>query len=204
MVPRPNIRRLKVKRNYVPWNRDGVVLKRHLPVLAKPVLVTVVITAAWRLILQPAGAHLAGESQEPFILAVMTLLGLVYVLFATVAVSAVFSRYMRISTAVVRKDLDEFLLYRDEQLPILMHMLVGVPSILFTILVMMLDYHGNATTGLVAVSVTVFTFALVWTIAVELDDFNKSIWFQEKVPPHWYEVDIDDHFQERAPDETPL
>lgn len=121
-----------------------------------------------------------------------------YVIFASVAVASVFDRWKTLSGAVVCRDLDTFLQYRDERLPILMHILIGAPSILLAAFVMVLDY-GETAWGAAAVFAVVYMLALVWSIAIELDDFHRAIWFQAKVPDHWYEVDVEAHFKLPAP-----
>jgi len=149
----------------------------------------------WRLWLYPNNIHFNELSKEPIMLVVLPLVGFMYVIFASVAVGSVFEQYKRVSKCVIRKDLDNFLLYRDEQLPLMMHILVGAPSVIIAAFVALLDYHHDVMGGMAGVFAVTFMLVLVWVITTELDDFSKSIWFREKIPRKWYEVDIEEHFK---------
>jgi hypothetical protein len=187
----------KLKPNFIPWNRKWVTVRRHLPIVLKPLIAGLVLMAAWRLWLYPNGMHFGKESVEPIMLVVLPLVGFMYVIFASVAVGSVFDQYKKVSKCVVRKDLDSFLLYRDEQLPIMMHILVGAPSIILAAFVMLLDYSHDTLGGMAGVFAVTFMLVLVWVITTELDDFSKSIWFREKIPTKWYEIDIEKHFNKK-------
>lgn len=190
-------RRLRIKHNFVAYNRNWVVVRRHAPIVLKPLFVGVALLLVWKHVLDPHKIHFSEPSREPIMLVVLPLVGFMYVIFASVAVASVFDQYKKVSECVIKQDVDTFLLYRDEQLPIMMHILIGAPSILITSLVMLLDYKGDNWAGMVSVFAVPFMLVLVWVIATELDDFSKSIWFREKIPTHWYEIDIEEHFSSK-------
>ncbi|MBS0553075.1 MAG: hypothetical protein JSS47_11190 [Proteobacteria bacterium] len=187
-----------IKNNYVPWNRNWVVVRRHLPIVLKPLFAGIVLALFWRLILYKDGVHFGVHSSDPILHLILPLIGFMYIIFAGVAVTSVFDQYKIISKCVVKKDMETFLLYRDEQLPIMMHILVSVPSILIIAFVMLFNYQGDTLIGVSSVFSVSFALLLVWVIATELDDFSKSIWFREKIPKEWYEVDIEEHFREKG------
>ena len=187
----------KIKNNYIPWNRNWVVVRRHLPIILKPLLVGIILVLLWRLVFYPNGIHFGVHSNDPILHLILPLIGFMYVIFAGVAVTSVFDQYKIISKCVVKKDMETFLLYRDEQLPIMMHILVSAPSILIIAFVMLFNYQGSTLIGMSSVFAVTFALTLVWVIATELDDFNKSIWFKEKIPKEWYEVDIEKHFSDK-------
>lgn len=184
---------VRIVRNYVPNNRRWMVIRRHAPIIIKPLVVAMVPALLWRLVLHPNDIVISEPAREPIMLGVLPLLGLMYVLFASVAVTSVINRFTALSASVVTKNKDRFLVNRDEQLPIMMHILVGAPSVLIVMFLMLLDY-GTSDWGMTAVFAVTYVVALVWLIAIELDDFNNSIWFQDRVPAEWYTIDIQEYF----------
>lgn len=186
----------KIRTNYIPWNRSWVTIRRHAPVILKPSIVSFAIVLLWRLVIFPADWHFA-KPYEPILFIVLPLISFIYVIFASVSVNSVFDQYKEVSKSVVRNDIDTFLIYRDEQLPILMHILIGAPSLLITSFVLLYDYEAHTITGMATVFVVSFMLMLIWQIVTELDDFRRSIWFKEKIPPEWLQIDIETHFRKR-------
>ncbi len=188
----------RLPRNYIPWNRDWVVIRRHLPVVLKPAFLGLVMVAFWRFVLVPLRYHFRPDAGQSLELIVFPLVGFIYVIFASVAVTSVFDQYKAVSKSVVKRDVDTFLLYRDEQLPIMMHILIGAPSVLLTLLLLFYTYLGDEVAGAIMIFAVTFMLSLIWVIATELDDFSKSIWFRERIPKEWYEIDIEEHFRIRS------
>lgn len=182
-----------VARNFVSWNRRWTTIRRHLPVILKPAIVAIGLILIWRYILFPHHWYFA-KPFEPILFIVLPLTSFIYVIFASVAVGSVFDQYRQVSKSVVRKDVDTFLLYRDEQLPILMHILIGAPSLLLLTFVMLFDYDAHTVMAIATIGAVSFMLMLIWVIVTELDDFRRSIWFQVKIPQDWYEINIDDYF----------
>jgi hypothetical protein len=120
-----------------------------------------------------------------------------YAIIAGYAINAVLTEYKEISKAVVRNDMDTFLLYRDEQLPILIHVFLGTISLYIIIFTMLFPFN-DVKLGASAVFVVSSLVVMAYVIVSELDDYQKSIWFKEKIPPEWYEVDINEHFNKKA------
>lgn len=180
-------------RNYIPWNRNWYTVKRHLPIILKPTILALVAVLAWKFLLLNTDTNLGHQTENPLIFVVLPMVAFVYVIFAGIAVESVFQEYKTISRCVVKKDVETFLLHRDEQLPIVMHLLVGAPSVLLVLLVMLLEY-SNVAIGYATVFSVVFVVVLTWVISTELDSYEKSIWFKEKIPKDWFEIDIDEFF----------
>ena len=154
------------------------------------------MVALWKFAFHDNGFVFSKEAENPILFLIMPLVAFIYVIFASIAVESVFSEYKIISKCVVKKDVETFLLYRDEQLPIMMHILVGVPSFILILLSILFNYE-DLLVGAVAVFCIAFVVILTWVIATELDDYERSIWFREKIPKEWYEVDIEEYFKER-------
>ncbi|MFA5132411.1 MAG: hypothetical protein WC444_03760 [Candidatus Paceibacterota bacterium] len=182
------------KRNYIPWNRNWNTLKRHLPIILKPIVAGIIMVGIWKYVFIQNGLMFSKEAENPILFMIMPLVAFIYVIFASIAVESVFKEYKIISKCVLRKDLETFLLYRDEQIPIMMHILVGAPSCILIILSMLFNYE-NLIIGGASVFCIVFVVILTWVIATELDDYERSIWFREKIPKEWYEIDIEEFFK---------
>lgn len=180
-------------RNYIPWNRNWSTARRHLPIILKPILFASLALVIWKFLIFDNNINFGHQAENPLIFVVIPMVAFVYVIFASIAVESVFREYKTISRCVVKKDLETFLLHRDEQLPIIMHLLVGAPSVLLVVLIMFLEYT-NQLIGFFTVFSVVFVVVLTWVISTELDNYEKSIWFRVKIPKEWYEIDIDEFF----------
>ncbi|MFO0781319.1 MAG: hypothetical protein U0524_00300 [Candidatus Saccharimonadales bacterium] len=184
---------LSGRRNFVPGNRDGAVIRRHAPIVLKPTIMAIIGVVLWKLVFYNNHIGFAKEAENPLLLMVLPLVGFVYVIFASIAVGSVFDEYKTVSRAVVKKDLDTFLLHRDEQLPILIHILIAAPSLILVALAMLLHYE-SVYAGAAAVFSVIFVITTTWIVATELDDFENGIWFKENIPEEWHEVDIKEYF----------
>lgn len=190
----------KEKNNFIQWNRNWVTVRRHLPIVLKPLIVGAVMACIWRFVLYSHGIYFRDFANVTIINIILPLVSFIYVIFAGIATTAVFNRYTTISRCVVKRDIDSFLLYRDEKLPIMMHILIGAPSIIIVIFIMLFDYDGHLLLGMSAILSVVFVLILIWVIATELDDFRKSIWFRVKIPEAWYTIDVDEYFHNKKTD----
>lgn len=186
-----------MKQNYIKWNRNWVTVKRHLPIVVKPFIISMILAVVWRLVFFPLGIYFHNEFIEPMLFIVLPLVSFIYVIFAGIAVTSVFDQYKSISKCVVQKDLDTFLLYRDEQLPIMMHLLIAVSTIILVFFIMIFNYQNHVWLAMTTIFSVSFVLVLIWIVTTEIDDFSRSIWFREKVPKEWYLVDIDEHFKKR-------
>jgi hypothetical protein len=184
----------KIPRNFIAWNRSWVTVRHHLPIILKPAAVGIAMLLMWKFVFLANGMYFTEHAKEPILFIILPLVGFIYVIFASIAVGSVFDQYRKVSSSVVRKDVDTFLLYRDEQLPILMHILIGAPSIIIIVTIMLFNYGPEHWVGALAVFAVSFMLTLIWVIATELDDFHKSIWFRQRIPREWYEIDIETHF----------
>lgn len=184
------------KRNFVSSNRNLTTIKRHAPVILKPLIISLIAVMFWKFVLIDNHISLGEQLENPLLFMVIPLVSFVYVIFASIAIESVFREYKTISRCVVKKDVETFLLHRDEQLPIMMHILIAAPSLILIVIAMLLHYE-NIAIGYVSVFSVVFTISLAWVISTELDDFEKSIWFREKIPQEWYQINIDTYFSEK-------
>jgi hypothetical protein len=182
------------KSNYVSWNTNWVIFRRHFPLLLKPFIAGTIALLFWEYIIHQFNLSLPKEAENPVLFIGVFLLALIYALFAGYAISKVLDEYKEISKAVVKNDIDSFLLYRDEELPILVHLLIGTISFFIIFFTILFPYHCEML-GMLINFIVVFIFTLVYVIVRELDDYYRSIWFKEKIPKEWYEVNIAEHFK---------
>jgi hypothetical protein len=185
---------LSGKPNFVETNRRWTVIKRHLPIITKPLIVGVVGALLWKFIIFDNQLGFTKESENPLLFLILPLVSFVYVIFASIAVGSVFDEYKTISRAVVQNDLDTYLVHRDEQLPILIHILMGAPSILLTVLAMLFHYD-NMWIGAVSLFSVIFVVVSTWLVATELDDFKNGIWFKHNIPEDWNTIDVREYFK---------
>ena len=185
---------LSGRRNFVASNRRWTTIKRHIPIVLKPLGAALGMVIVWQFVFFNNHIGFTKAAENPLLFLVLPLVSFVYVIFASIAVGSVFEEYKTISQSVVRRDLDTFLTHRDEQLPILMHILVGAPSIILVILSMLFHYE-DAYIGMATVFAVVFVVTTTWIVSTELDDFEDGIWFKQAIPNEWHEIDIEEYFK---------
>lgn len=188
---------LSGKKNYVAWNRRAVVFRRHFPVIARPIIASILIVLGWYFILYKNAIEFKSVDENPLLFIILPLVSFVYVIFASISINSVFDEYKTISKAVVKRDLETFLLHRDEQLPILLHILVAIPSLILIGLTLLFHYE-DPLVGAVSVFAVSFIIITTWIVGMELDNFEKSIWFKESTPKEWLEIDIEEYFKEKS------
>ena len=192
---------LSGKKNYVSWNRRAVVFRRHFPVVARPIGASLLIVIGWYFILYKNGIGFSSADENPLLFIILPLVSFVYVIFASISINSVFDEYKTISKAVVRRDLETFLLHRDEQLPILLHILVAIPSFILVVLTLLFHYQ-DPLVGAASIFAVSFIIITTWIVGTELDNFEKSIWFKESTPKEWLEIDIEEYFKEKTHEST--
>lgn len=186
---------MKIKNNYVDYNRGWNTVRRHLPIIVKPMVWSVLLATFWSLIIWESKIGFSRESENPLLFIVLPLVSFIYVIFAGIAVSSVFDEYKELSRAVVGKDKKSFMLHRDEQLPIVMHILLWVLSTILIVMILLFNYTSFLA-GLFTIFSVTFIVVTSWVVCVDLDDYIKSIWFKERVPKDWLEEDIDKFFED--------
>jgi hypothetical protein len=187
---------MKGRPNYVRYNRGWVMIRRHLPIILKPLIWAGSLSLIWLLVLKPAGIGFSKEAENPLLFIVLPLVSFIYVIFAGIAISSVFDEYKELSRAVVSKDKAHFLIHRDEQIPIVMHILLWVPSSLLILTTLLFSY-ANDVVGFFTIFSVVFIVVTAWVVCVDLDDYMKGIWFKERIPKDWIEEDIEKFFNNK-------
>ncbi|MDB5162220.1 MAG: hypothetical protein JWM52_728 [Candidatus Saccharibacteria bacterium] len=184
------------RRNFVSWNRQWVVIQRHFPIIFKPFAIALICAVIWKFVIFDNHISFSKQAENPLLFIILPLVSFVYVIFASIGIRSVFDEYKIVSKAVVKRDIETFLLHRDEQLPILLHILVGIPSIILIGLTAFFHYE-DWLIGLFAVFSVIFVVVTAWIVSTELDDFEKSIWFKEKIPQDWHGIDVQLYFEKK-------
>ena len=166
--------------------------RRHLFLIAQPFLAAAFITALWTMFWQ-AGVHLPKED-EVVLTAVVAMLSVTFGILAGVVLSTIWEKYQKVVVCVLKHDVNTFLIYRDERIPIVFHLLLGSLSVPI-ILVMMLFEYKSYSSGLIAVFSVTFAISIYWLVGAELQNPAKSLWFAERIPEAWLDLDIDEHFK---------
>ncbi len=187
--------RFNSARYFVESNRGWTVARRHAPVVLRAVAAGVAAMLFWRFVIDPNGWHLGEKSLEPLMFVVIVVAAFIYSLLLGVIVTSVYDQYRAVSKSVVTNDVDTFLVYRDEQVPILMHLLVGAISVVILAGALLIDYQGEVVTGMLSTFFVAFMLAMGWSVTNELDNFDRSIWFKVNIPERWYTIDIKEHFK---------
>lgn len=187
--------------NYVPENRHWVSIKRHIPVVLKAIVVGI-ICAFSQYIVAYYGFSFKKEAESAILFLPLAFAFFVYVIFAGYAISRVLEESKLISKAIVMKDLDTFLTYRDEQLPILIHLPLGVVSIVIIFFALFFPFPEGII-GAVSVFSLVFIMALLFMVTKELDNYESSIWFKVKTPKEWWQIEVEEYFKTKSIHQEP-
>jgi small-conductance mechanosensitive channel len=150
----------------------------------------------WSLLLYQNKLFFSEEAETPFLYMIMPLVGFVYVIFASIAVSAAFERYKQLMRSVVRNDLGLYLEHRDQQLPALMRILVAIPSLILLSLALMYQY-ADFWAGILSVFTVTIVISLTWTVITELDTTHKRLYFKATAPSHWHTQSTKDYFSQQ-------
>lgn len=168
---------------------------RHLWVIVVPLLVAAAAVCVWKLFLYDRGIYFNPEAEAPILYLIVPPVGFIYVIFASLAINAVFERHRQLARSITRKDIKSYLEYRDQRLPGLMYILIAMPSLILLFLAMIyyyVDFHA----GIAAVFLVTSVVALTWTVVYELDASHRRKSSKVSGPDHWRHADINDYFDD--------
>lgn len=166
---------LKEKKNpnYILENRKWISVKRHIPVVFKAVAIGIICIFMQYLVFR---LHFAfnQEAENAILFLPIAFAFFVYVIFSGYAINKVLDESKIISRSIVTKDLDTFLIYRDEQLPILIHLPLGVVSFIIIFFALFFPFPGEFIAATAVFSIA-FIMALLFMVTKELDNYESSI-----------------------------
>lgn len=165
---------------------------RHTLMLARSVVITALTAAAWWFL---RDSEYYFPENEPFeaIVTVILVLGVPFGILAAEAVRTAWNKHAQITSSVLTRNKRQFLLYRDERILTAMHVLLAVFAAL-VILVVAFFHYKEAWVGLMMVAATTFSLSLVWSVIEQLENPRLSPWIRERIPPEWFEEDVDKFF----------
>jgi hypothetical protein len=185
---------MKRKGNFIYKNRISTTINQHALMVLIPGSVGAITVLLWQYVRLH---HLYMDKADTPITIGVTLMGVIYAIFAGTTINTTWEKYKKISSAVVRKNKADFLELRDEKMPIRLHILLGGLAIIIQFYMMMATYE-DIQAGETIVFVTAFSLCLVGMVAIELDNPMKSTWFQRKILPDWLEADVEEFFTAEA------
>jgi hypothetical protein len=165
---------------------------KHSLMLVRPVLITCTVDVLWWW-MWSLGISFPKHGPNEMIITVVLVVVVPFGILAAEAIRTAWNKNEQIIDSILPKDEHKFMRYRDEKILIPVHiMLIAFASM--TVLLVGLFHYLDAWVGLVLVSVTTFSFSLVWSIIRELEDPRRSQWVRERVPRQWFEADVDEFF----------
>jgi hypothetical protein len=166
--------------------------KRNALLLAKAFCLASVATYVW-LAAWINGIHFAEDDKDVVVGAIIVSIGVIYAVITTWLITAVWEKYCRLVVAVLEKNMHNFLLYRDERMPIMVHLSTAVVAVPLFCIIGMIDYR-DVLTGMVSVFVLAFILIFVWIMIAKLENPLKEGWFAERIDKSWLTIDVDDYF----------
>lgn len=173
--------------------RRYISFKKHTFFVLQPFVVSVLIVLIWYQFYR-YDLHFSHDDEVVLTGAIVTTLGVTYSITASLVFSSIWKKYQTVVICVLKKDRDTFLYYRDERVPIIIHVLILTFSFLLIIITGGMEYKHLAS-GIAAVFSISFALCLYFIVIVELQNPAKALWFAERIPKKWLEVDIDRHFK---------
>ena len=167
--------------------------RQHLMFIMQPICVASVGVFVW-LLLWNSGIHFSHADEAVLSGAIIPVLGIAFSILAAAILPVILAKYAEITKSVLRRDKDTFLLYRDERLPIIVHLVLGALAVALITMVMLVEYHEKYC-GFCSVFVVTFCISLYLFVAAELQDPTESVWFAERIPSDWLTADVDEHFK---------
>ncbi|HEX8994269.1 MAG TPA: hypothetical protein VF803_03390 [Candidatus Paceibacterota bacterium] len=164
--------------------------RRHVLLMAQPVAYGLLAALAY-VLLHRFGIAFPKEDEVVITGGVIAPLAIAFSILAAVMVSATYDRYRSVTECLLRNDKETFLIYRDERLPIVLHILLWSCSMPIVASVMMLTY-GSWLSGYMAVFFVTFAIMTYLVALIELQDPTKSPWFAERIPKDWLADDVDE------------
>jgi hypothetical protein len=170
--------------------------RRHVWLCFQPFVVAIVMVMLWRWLWQN-GYHLCKEDEVALTGGITAVLVLAYGITAALAFNSVWEKYRKVMACVLPHRPDDkrtFLLYRDEKLPVIIHLYLLFLSLLLLAMIMMINYKEELS-GIMSIFSASFVITLYWVVMVQLENPAKSPWLAERVPKDWLEEDVDKFFK---------
>ncbi len=166
--------------------------KKHSLFILQPFIVAMMTTRLWYWFYLNE-IHFSHEDEVAITTAIITTLGITYSITASIVFASIWEKYQKVVICILKKDRETFLCYRDERIPIIIHILLLVFSMALIFMIGGLEYHHLAS-GVASVFVVSLALSLYFVVIVELQNPAKSLWLSERIPQEWLKVEIDKYF----------
>jgi len=169
--------------------------KRHARLMLQPLLVAMLVALYWRLAWSEQWLFFICKDDVPLVMGTaFSMLMLAYSITAGLVFNASWRKYNKVMGCVLPQDKRTFMLYRDEKMPLAIHVFLGSLSFLLLDVIGLLPYRDCAS-GTLAVFLATFIMALVWVVLTQLENPVKSSWLVERLPLEWLKEDVDEYFR---------
>lgn len=185
----------KKNTNYVAKNRHWISIERHAIVVGKAMIIGAIFSFV-QYFINYFGFSFKKEAENAILFIPMAFAFFIYVIFAAYAANRVLDESKEVSRTIIEGDLDTFLVYRDEQLPILILLPLGASGSIIILFALFFPFPDEVI-GVTAVFAVVFIMTLIFKVTNELDRYENSVWFREKTPSDWWEIDIEEYFKNK-------
>lgn len=175
---------------------------KHLLMLVRPVVITCAVDVLWWW-MRSLGISFPKHGPNEMIITVVLVVVVPFGILAAEAIRTAWNKNEQIVDSILPKNEPKFMRYRDEKILIPVHIML-IAFATMTVLLVGLFHYPDVWVGLVLVSVTTFSFSLVWSIIRELEDPRRSQWIRERTPKEWFEADVDDFFDLSRGEDHPI
>jgi len=161
----------------------------HLRTVEKSFLFCLCCDLLW-VAMQKFEIHFSEKSSDRILTGTFLVLIGIYAIPAGLILSKLLEELRTVTQARLKNDLKTFLLYRDERIPLLLHVLLGATGMMLILTIMLLRWE-EMLAGLYSVTLTSFFIMQYGLTVYNLDDPRKSVWIRGQVPEKWYEASIE-------------
>jgi hypothetical protein len=166
--------------------------KRHALLLIKTFFFSSATTFLWYEI-WIHGYRFAEDDKDVIIGAIIMTFGVTYGISLSWIFSGLGETYKTVMVAVLQKDVRTLMMWRDERMPIAVHLSIGIPSLFLLGGIGAVSFR-HALTGGISIFTVSFMLIFFWYVARELENPLKGAWFKERVDPSVFTQDVDDYF----------
>lgn len=170
--------------------------------VSQGVVLTYAATRLWLHYVWPSGRQFNKEDENIVIGVGITFQSVIYGIFAALVMSIIWENFKNVVAAVIKKDWDTFMRYRDERPPLRFHVALSCFSLVLLYQIALLPYHA-ASSGVVIFGGFFFIMVLYWMMATQLSNPIKSPWVKERVPKRLWKMNVDEYFKEGVKELAP-
>jgi hypothetical protein len=175
------------------FSRKWRSFKKHAFLMLQPFVIAVISVIVWDW-LRKHGYYLPKEDETITTVPVMGTLGIAFSIIASISLGLILEKRKNVVLCTLKRDKEAFLLFRDERIPIILHLFLTVISVFLLGMAIFLEYKARIN-GIVSVFIISFMVTLYWIVVPQLEDTGKSVWFSERIPPEWLKEDVDLFFR---------